>query len=190
MKVCRHKKKLNIVLLIIMIIAISMLSISCVCPLFSLLERATGLNISTGNNIDAGLVEDELIYPDSLAVVQVKGDIEKVLELIGEYGAALSENELDVLDQLPDQIKQQEISSTVYSAADDKDKVLNYYNSLVARGWEISDFGDAGGNLDGSNILLAEKGDRKQALLLSKTSNNTFIIFIDFDWDTIEGMNE
>jgi len=163
-----------------------MLSISCICPLFSLLERFTGLEISTGGNIDTSLIVDELIYPDSVVVVQVSGDIERVLELIGEYGITLSKDELETLSQLPDQITKQDISATVYSTADDRNEVIDYYNSLTREGWEINDFGDAGGNLKGKSIIIAEKKERKQALMIASTENNSFIIFVDFDWGIFE----
>jgi len=183
---CRQKKLLYIISAATVFIVVSMLSISCMCPLFSLLERFTGLEISTGGNIDTSLIADELIYPDSVVVVQVSGDIERVLELIGEYGIALSKDEMEVLSQLPDQITKQDISATVYSTADDRNEVIDYYNSLTQQGWEINDFGDAGGNLKGKSMIIAEKKERKQALMIAGTENNSFIIFVDFDWGIFE----
>ncbi|MCD4670800.1 MAG: hypothetical protein K8S14_10185 [Actinomycetia bacterium] len=99
-KNCRQKKSLYIIVVCIALIATSMLSTSCVCPLFSLLERMTGLEIRTGKNIDTGAIENELIYPGSLAIVQINGDMDRVLELIGEYGVALSDDETKVLEHL------------------------------------------------------------------------------------------
>ncbi len=182
----RRRKLLYIISACIVFIMISMLSISCICPLFSLLERFTGLEISTGNNIDTSLITDELIYPGSVVMVQVSGEIERVLELVGDYGVALSKDELAALSQLPDKITKQDISVTAYSTADDRGKVLDYYDSLTRKGWTVNDFGDAGGNLQESNILLAEKKERRQALLMTETESNTFIIFIDFDWKVFE----
>lgn len=151
-----------------------------------MLERFTGLEINTGKNIDTDAIEDDLIYPGSIALVQIKGDIDRILELIGDYGVALSEDETRVLEQLPESIKEQEVGATVYSTADGKTEVTGYYLSLGNRGWEINDFGDAGGNLEGGSILVAEKEERKQALMIAGTESNSFIIFIDFDWDVFE----
>ena len=64
--------------------------------------------------------------------------------------------------------------------------MTGYYISLENKGWEINDFGDAGGNLDGNSMLVAEKNESKQALMIAGTENNSFIIFIDFDWDMLD----
>ena len=180
------KRLINVLMIVIILFTFLLLSTGCVCPLFSMLERFTGLEISTGKNIDSSIISDDLIYPGSIALVQIKGDIDRILELIGDYGVALSGDELEVLEQLPDSIKEQEIGATVYSTADDKTDVTGYYISLKNRGWEINDFGDAGGNLEGGNMLVAEKEERKQALMIAGTENSSFIIFIDLDWDTLD----
>ena len=180
------KKIITVFITAILLIALLFLSTGCVCPLFSALERFTGLKISTGENIDMSTIEDELIYPDSIALVQLTGNIDRILELIGEYGVALSEDEIQVLEQLPESIKEQDVGATIYSTADGKMDVVNYYISLANRGWEINDFGDAGGNLEGGNMLVAGKEERKQALMIAGTENNSFIIFIDFDWDMLD----
>ena len=180
------KKTITVLLALAIFFTFLFVATGCVCPLFSMLERFTGLQISTGNNIDTDAIEDDLIYPGSLALVQIKGDIDRILELIGDYGVALSGDELEVLEQLPDSIKGQEIGATIYSTADDKTDVTDYYISLKNRGWEINDFGDAGGNLEGGNMLVAGKEERKQALMIAGTENNSFIIFIDFDWDMLD----
>jgi hypothetical protein len=153
-----------------------------------MLERFTGLEISAGKNIDTSAIADDLTYPGSLALVQIKGDIDRILELIAEYGVTLSEDEIQLLEQLPESIKEQKVGATVYSTADGKMEVVDYYISLKNRGWEINDFGDAGGSLNGSSMLIAGKGDRKQAFMVAGTENNSFIIFIDFDWDVFENL--
>ena len=183
------KKTITVLLALVIIITFLFLATGCVCPLFSMLERFTGMKISTGKNIDSSAIEDDLIYPGSLALVQINGDISRILELIGDYGVALSEDELEVLEQLPDSIKEQEVGATVYSTPDDKTDVTGYYFSLVNRGWKINDFGDVGENLEGNNMLVAEKNERKQALMISGTENNSFIIFIDFEWDMLDNEN-
>ncbi|MCJ7473178.1 MAG: hypothetical protein MUP02_10325 [Actinobacteria bacterium] len=180
------KKTITVLLTLVIFITFLFLATGCVCPLFSMLERFTGLQISTGKNIDSSAIEDELIYPGSIALVQINGDIERILELIGDYGVSLSGDELEVLEQLPDSIKGQEVGVTVYSTPDDKTDVTGYYFSLGNRGWEINDFGDVGGNLEGNSMLAAEKNERKQALMIAGTENNSFIIFIDFDWDMLD----
>lgn len=180
------KKVIMVFLTAVLVFILLLLITGCVCPLFSMLERFTGLKISTGNNIDDDVIEDDLIYPGSLALVQVNGEIDRILELIGQYGVVLSGDELKVLEQLPESIKEQEVGVTAYSTPDKKTDVVDYYISLESRGWKISDFGDAGGNLQGSNMLIAEKGDRRQALMAAGTENNSFIIFVDFDWEVLE----
>ncbi len=180
------KKMLTGLLTLIVFLTLLFLSTGCVCPLFSMLERFTGLDISTGKNIDTDTIEDELIYPGSIALVQVKGGIDRILELIGKYGVVLSEDETRVLEQLPESIKEQEVGATVYSTPDEKMDVMDYYVSLKNRGWEIKDFGGAGGNLKGNSMLIAEKNERKQALMIAGTESNSFIIFIDLDWDMLD----
>jgi len=181
------KKIITILLTLIIVLALLFLSTGCVCPLFSALERFTGLKISTGETIGMGTIEDELIYPDSIALVQLTGDIDRILELIGEYGVALSEDEMEVLEHLPETITEQEVGATAYSTADNKVDVVSYYNSLTNKGWDINDVGDAGGSLEGNSMFVAKKGDREQAFMVAGTENNSFIIFIDFDWDVLEG---
>ena len=181
------KKIITVFITAILLIALLFLSTGCVCPLFSALERFTGLKISIGENIDMSTIEDELIYPDSIALVQLTGDIDRILELIGEYGVALSEDEMEVLEHLPETITEQEVGATAYSTADNKVDVVSYYNSLTNKGWDINDFGDAGGSLEGNSMFIAKKGDREQAFMVAGTENNSFIIFIDFDWDVLEG---
>jgi len=181
------KKIITILLTLIIVLALLFLSTGCVCPLFSALERFTGLKISTGENIDMSTIEDELIYPDSIALVQFTGDIDRILELIGEYGVALSEDEMEVLEHLPETITEQEVGATAYSTVDNKVDVVSYYNSLTNKGWDINDVGDAGGSLEGNSMFVAKKGDREQAFMVAGTENNSFIIFIDFDWDALEG---
>jgi hypothetical protein len=181
------KKIITVFITAILLIALLFLSTGCVCPLFSALERFTGLKISTGENIDMSTIEDELIYPDSIALVQLTGDIDRILELIGEYGVALSEDEMEVLEHLPETITEQEVGATAYSTADNKVDVVSYYNSLTNKGWDINDFGDVGGSLEGNSMFVAKKGDREQVFMVTGTENNSFIIFIDFDWDALEG---
>ena len=116
--------------MVFLFLAITVISTSCVCPLFSLFERFTALEVRIGKNIDQDLVASELVYPDSKALAQVDGDIERILELASQYSAALSEKEFAVLDELPQEIKEQELSVTIYSTADDKIEVLDYYDSF------------------------------------------------------------
>ena len=180
------KRVMLVFLTAVLILTFLFIITGCVCPLFSMLERFTGIKISTGKNIDTDTIADDLIYPGSLALVQVNGEIDRVLELISQYGIVLSEDELKVLEQLPERIKEQELGATAYSTSDDKTKVIDYYISLESRGWTLNDFGDAGG----SSMLIAEKNDRKQALLIAGTKSNSFIIFVDFDWDVFESENQ
>ena len=185
-KKVKFKKILTFLLASALILTLLFLSTGCVCPLFTILERFTGLEISTGNNIDKSVIEDDLIYPGSFALVQVNGEIDRVLELMGEYGIALTEDELKVFEQLPDKIKEQKVGAIVYSTPDDETNVTGYYISLENKGWEINDFGDAGGTLEGKSLLIARKGERKEALMIADTESNSFIIFIDFDWGVFE----
>jgi len=185
--------KLKVLLIIFFLFtAITIVATSCVCPLFSFFERLTGFEIKVGENIDQSLVANELIYPDSVALVQVDGDIERIVELIGQYGVNLSEEELAIFDELPQEIKDQEISATVYSTADDGARVLDYYYSLNDKGWVIQELKN-GQQIENSvqpSMLIAFKGDIRQAFMLAETNNNTFIIFIDFDWEMISQLEE
>jgi hypothetical protein len=158
-----------------------------VCPLFSIFERSTGLKIRAGDNIDESVIVDELIYPGSIALVQVNGDIERILELVTTYGVSFSEEELHALENLPESITEQEAGAIVYSTSDSRDVVLSYYENLTSRGWQIESFGGPGSGVQESEIVMAVKEDRRQALMVSGSQNNSFIIFIDFDWDVLGG---
>jgi len=182
-----HLKLKLFLIVVFLFLAITVISTSCVCPLFSILERFTGLKVKTGKSIDQGFVIDELIYPDSMALAQVDGDIERILELIDQYGAALSEEQLSVLDELPQEIKEQEVSATVYSTADNKIEVLDYYNSFDKRIWDIQEMQNGEQIDDGGKptMLLASRENEQKAFMLIGTQKNTFIIFIDFDWEAL-----
>lgn len=184
MKTIKNTKK--IVIVTVLVVAMMVLFSGCVCPLFSIFERSTGLKISVGENIDNSLVIDELIYPDSVALVQVTGDIEKIIELVGTYGVSFSEDERQALEGLPESVSEQEVGATVYSTPDDRDMVLSYYDRLVDRGWQVESFRGPGGGIQDSDIVMAVKGDRKQALMVTGSENSSFIIFIDFDWEVFE----
>lgn len=183
-----YKKSKIIILAVFTFIIISISSISCICPLFSFLENLTGLEVKTGGEIEQEIIIDELIYPGSKVLIQVTGDIERILELVGQYGITFSQEELTVLDNLPEEMREQEISATIYSTLDKSPDVQDYYNSLGQEEWDIQEFINGGQGQDpGSTVLLlASKEERKQAFLLTGTDNNTFIIFIDFDWEILE----
>lgn len=180
-------------MVVLLFLSITVISTSCACPIFSLFGRFTGLEVKTGKNIDQGRVAGELVYRDSTVLVQVNGDPKRILELVEKYGAAFSEKGMGALDELPQEIREQEISAAIYSTTDKADKVLEYYQSLIEKGWNIQGVeneGQGGGAGRSPIMLFASKGDEKQAFMLSETSNNTFIIFIDFDWEVFLKMNE
>lgn len=172
---------------VFLFLVIVVVSSGCVCPLFSLIERLTGIEIKTGKDIDQSLVANELIYPDSTVLLQAEGNINKIMELASKYGAAFSEKDLSVLDKLPQEIREQDIGATIYSTADNKMKVLEYYDSLAGGGWEIREFQSEGGTEGGSQatMFLASREEDAQAFMLVETENNTFIMFIDFDWEVL-----
>jgi len=190
-KTVRLKLKMFLMMVLLLIIT-AVVTAGCVCPLFSFFERLTGFEIKVGENIDQSLLADDLIYPDSVALVQVEGDIERIVELIGQYGVNLSEEELGILNELPQEIKEQELKATVYSTADKVIKVLDYYNSLSDRGWDIQELesGQQAGGTGQKKMLVAAKGDVRQAFMLAETNTNTMIIFIDFDWGMFSNMGE
>lgn len=190
LKTGRLKLKIFGVFFLLLIIAIA--STSCVCPLFSFLERLTGFEIKVGENIDQSLIVGDLIYPDSVSLVQVEGDIERIAELIGQYGVNLSENELAVLDELPQEIKEQQVKATIFSTADEASKVMDYYYSLSKKGWDIQEMESrqqAGGSGQ-QKMLVAAKDDIMQTFMLVETNTNTMIIFIDFDWEILSNISE
>jgi hypothetical protein len=184
--------KLKIFLTFFLILTVTaVVSTGCVCPIFSFFEKLTGFEIKVGENIDQSLMADDLIYPDSVALVEVEGDIERIVELIGQYGVNLSEKELAVLDELPQEIKEQRVKATVYSTADEIIKVMDYYGSLSDKGWDIQEM-ESGQQIGGSGqkMLVASKDDVRQAFMLVETNTNTMIIFIDFDWEVFSNMEE
>jgi len=175
-------------IVIFLFLAITVISTSCMCPLFSLLGRFTGIEVKAGKNIDEGLVANELVYPDSTILVQADGDIERILELINQYGAALSEVDLTILDELPQEIKEQEVSATVYSTADNKAEVLDYYDSFNNKRWDVQKLqnGEQVDNGGKPTVLSASREDEQQMFMLIGTQKNTFIVFINFDWGLSE----
>jgi hypothetical protein len=191
LKTGRFKLKMFLIMFLLLIMT-AVVTAGCVCPLFSFFERLTGFQIKVGENIDESLLADELIYPDSAALVQVEGNIDKIVELIGQYGVNLSEKELGVLNELPQEVKEQEVKATVYSTADKVIKVLDYYKALSDKGWDIQEpgRGQQAGDSGQQNMLLAAKGDVRQAFMLAETNTNTMIIFIDFDWEMFSNMGE
>jgi len=191
LKTGRFKLKMFLIMFLLLIMT-AVVTAGCVCPLFSFFERLTGFEIKVGENIDESLLADELIYPDSAALVQVEGDIERIVELIGQYGVNLSEKELGVLNELPQEVKEQEVKATIYSTADKVIKVLDYYKALSDKGWDIQEpgSGQQAGDSGQQNMLLAAKGDVRQAFMLVETNTNTMIIFIDFDWEMFSNMGE
>ncbi|MFZ3085863.1 MAG: hypothetical protein WA097_04350, partial [Candidatus Hydromicrobium sp.] len=171
-----HLKLKNFLIIVFLFLAITVISTSCVGSLFSLFKRFTALEIRIGKNIDQGLVASELIYPDSMALVQVDGNIERILELAKQYSAALSEKEFAVLDELPQEIREQELSATIYSTADDKVEVLDYYVSFNNKKWNIQELQkgeqvDNGGQL---TMLFASREDEQKMFMLIGTQKNTF----------------
>ena len=107
--------------------------------------------------------------------------------MIDQYGAALSEEQLSVLDELPQKIKEQEVSATVYSTADNKIEVLDYYDSFDNKRWDIQKLqnGEQIDNGEQPTVLFASREDEQQMFMLIGTQNNTFIIFIGFDWEAL-----
>jgi hypothetical protein len=191
LKTGRFKLKMFLIMFLLLIMT-AVVTAGCVCPLFSFFERLTGFEIKVGENIDESLLADELIYPDSAALVQVEGNIDKIVELIGQYGVNLSEKELGVLNELPQEVKEQEVKATVYSTADKVIKVLDYYKALSDKGWDIQEpgSGQQAGDSGQQNMLLAAKGDVRQAFMLAENNTSTMIIFIDFDWEMFSNMGE
>ncbi len=186
-----NKKALKILVLIVFI-SVLVISTSCACPLFSFLENLTGLEVKAGDEIKQESIIDELIYPGSKALIQLTGDIERILEIAGQYGIAFSQEELGVLDNLPEELRKQEVSATIYSTLDNGPDVLDHYNSLSQKGWNMQEYSNDGQGQDsgGPVLLHAAKDERQQALLLAGTGNNTLIIFIDFDWEILAGTGE
>lgn len=187
-----HLKLKFFLIIVFLFLAITVISTSCVGSLFSLFKRFTTLEIRIGKNIDQGLVASELIYPDSMALVQVDGNIERILELAKQYSAVLSEKEFAVLDELPQEIREQELSATIYSTADDKVEVLDYYVSFSNKKWNIQELQkgeqvDNGGQL---TMLFASREDEQKMFMLIGTQKNTFIVFIGFDWKALSAIKK
>ncbi|MEA2015472.1 MAG: hypothetical protein U9O59_01935 [Actinomycetota bacterium] len=173
-------------------LAMSVIVSGCACPLFSLLGKFTGVQMKAGKNIDESIIEGELIYPGSAALLQAEGDIEAILEIVSNYGAVVSEEELEVLEKLPGEIREQEISATFYSTADSKEEVLDYYNSFKSGNWEIIQMQGEQQVSDENKpaMLVASDDEKTQAFALVGTENNTFIIFLGFDFEALSGLEE
>lgn len=183
----RNTKLKLIFTIIFLLLIITFISTSCACPLFSYVERVTGFDIKTGKEIDQSLVDEELIYPDSMILVQVEGNINEILDLIDKYGASLSKEDLKILENLPQDLKDEKFTTTIYSTPDNEMEVLDYYNSLYSKGWlilKVEDIADSNNEGQGT-ILLASKEEYKQAFVLAETRNNTFIIFLDIDLEVL-----
>ena len=192
MTVKRNKKSKLLFTAIFLFMIITVISTSCVCPLFSYIERITGFEIKTGKEIDQSLVNEDLIYPGSMVLVQVEGNMNEIMDLIDKYGASLSEKDLSILENLPEDIKNEEFTTTIYSTPDNKTQVLDFYETLHSKGWlilEIQDIAE-GGNDGQGTILLASKGTDEQAFVLAETRNNTFIIFLDIDLEVLLEMQK
>ncbi|MDD5622619.1 MAG: hypothetical protein PHQ09_05645 [Actinomycetota bacterium] len=192
MTVKRNKKSKLLFTAIFLFMIITVISTSCVCPLFSYIERITGFEIKIGKEIDQSLVNEDLIYPGSMVLVQVEGNMNEIMDLIDKYGASLSEKDFSILENLPGDIKNEEFTTTIYSTPDNKTQVLDFYGTLHSKGWlilEIQDIAE-GGNDGQGTILLASKGTDEQAFVLAETRNNTFIIFLDIDLEALLEMQK
>ena len=131
------KIKINIIVVLALGLAAILFLSGCVCPLLSIFEKSTGLKVRAGENIDKSVIADELIYPGSMVLVQVIGDIEKILDLVATYGVSFSDEERQTLEELPESITGQEVGAIVYSAKDSRTTVLSYYEHLEKKGWQI-----------------------------------------------------
>jgi len=181
-------KGIKKLIIIISLVLVSALVFSgCACPIFSMLEKSTGLRFEIGDNIDESVVADELIYPGSTALVQAYGNVEKVIDLVSKYGVSFSDEEMQALESLPEEVAGQEIGALVYSAPDGRQEVLSYYEGLTGNGWDIESLGTPGSDMQDSAIIIAAKGDRQQALMITGSDNSAFILFIDIDWDIFMG---
>jgi len=183
----RNMKSKLLFTTIFLLLIVTFISTSCACPLFSYIERVTGLDIKTGKEIDQSLVDEELIYPGSVILVQVEGNINEILDLMDKYGASLSDADLSILENLPRDIKDEEFTTTIYSTPDNETEVLDYYDSLYSKGWlilKLEDIAESKNEGQGM-ILLASKEEYEQAFVLAETRNNTFIIFIDIDLEVL-----
>lgn len=165
-------------------------SISCTCPVFSFIESITGVKVKAGEDVDGTLVDGELIYPDSTLLMQVEGDIDTIMEVIGRYGVIISERDAGFLNKLPEEIREQKINATIYSTADKKIKVLDYYYSFDKGGFDIVEFGKdkKAVNKNQPNVMIASNGEERESFVLIGTESNTFIIFLDFNWEILSEM--
>ena len=108
---------------------------------------------------------------------------EKIIDLVATYGVSFSDEERQTLENLPEDITGQDMGAIVYSTPDSRDMVLAYYDRLIDQGWQIESFRGPTGNSQDSDIVMAVKGERRQALMVTGSESSSFIIFIDFDWD-------
>ncbi len=179
-----------ILVAVLLFLSISMILSSCTCPVYSLIGKLIGVKIRAGEDIDESVVENELIYPGSTLLMQAESDMGKIFDTISKYGADISEKELESLEQLPDEIKEQELIFTVYSTPDTKSKVLYYYSSFESDEWEIMQLqtGQQVNDESGQTILVASSTEDKQLFALSAGRDNTLIIFLEIDLEALSGL--
>jgi len=191
-KIALLRLRLLLTVFVLFLMAVVLIGSSCTCPIFSLIERLTGVEVKVGDNIDESLIEDGLIYPDSKVLLQVEGDIETVMEIAGRYGAIISEKDIKVLDELPQEVMEQEIGATIYSTADKKEEVMDYYNSFDNKEFDIKELKSEEQVEDKNRpaVMIASDGNEPQAFVLVGAENGTFIMFLGFDWETLLEMGK
>ncbi len=177
---------------VLFLMAVVLVSSSCTCPIFSLIERLTGVEVKVGDSIDESLIEDSLIYPDSKGLLQAEGDIETIMEIAGSYGATISEKDIKVLGELPQELMEQEISATIYSTTGKKAEVVDYYSSFENKEFDIKELKSEEQAEDRNEpvVMIASDGNEPQAFVLAGAENGTFIIFLGFDWETLLEMGK
>jgi hypothetical protein len=183
----KKDKLILIPLLFSLVFVCLLLMTSCVCPLFSFIEKKTGVEVSTAASADTNFLDDELVYPGSSLGLEVTGKIEDIIDAALDFGIQVTEQEMMLVGAATEDIKEEEISALIYYSSDDFHEIDSYYSSLKEKGWAVTTY-DSGSLQDqgqGSVIYFFSREDYEQPLLLNISGGRVFLVFIDYDWDSL-----
>jgi len=155
---------------------------SCVCPLFSYLEKKTGVEVSTAGSADTGFLDSGLIYPGSTLGLELEGKIEDIIGAATDFGIQVTDQEMLLIGAATEDIKEEEISALIYYSSDDLSKIDSYYSSLEEKGWTVSTY--QSGAQPGSVIYFFSRDSYNQPLLVNSAGGRVFLVFVDYDWDS------
>lgn len=181
----KKNKLVKFVPVIFSILLLSVLLTSCVCPIFSFIEKRTGVDVATGEDIDTGFIGVDLKYPGSVLLMEVTGDVEKIVNTASNFGVSIGQEEAAVIASLPQEVREEEVTAVIYYTGDSMEDIWSYYSNLEEKGWSTSSY-QSGSVTGGDSVaFFMFKDDIKQPVLINSAGDRRFIIFIDYDWDSL-----